>query len=284
MAQILDGKALAERRRAVLKDKLREARGRPPHLVVVLASEDPASAIYVRNKKKAAEDVGIRSTVFNLPPTTPKDELLLLVAKLNADDDVDGVLVQLPIPKQHDELAVINSIRPDKDVDGFHPLNAGKLARGDESGLVPCTPLGVLQLIAEAGVNVRGKRAVVLGRSKIVGRPTAELLLNRDATVTVCHSKTAHLDEVVREAEVLVAAIGKAHFVKGSWVRPGAVVIDVGTNRLPNGKLTGDVAFHAAVERAGAITPVPGGVGPMTITNLLENTTRAAELRRGGKS
>ncbi|MBI2377105.1 MAG: bifunctional 5,10-methylenetetrahydrofolate dehydrogenase/5,10-methenyltetrahydrofolate cyclohydrolase [Deltaproteobacteria bacterium] len=281
MAKILDGKALAERRRGVLKERLATWKGARPHLVVVLASEDPASAVYVRNKKKAAEDVGMRSTAHNLAPDTSKAALLELVDRLNRDDEVDGILVQLPLPKQHDELDVINAIRPDKDVDGFHPLNAGRLSRGDEGGLVPCTPLGVLQLIEESGLSVRGRRAVVLGRSKIVGRPTSELLLNRDATVTICHSKTAHLDEVVREAEILVAAIGKAHFVKGSWVRPGAVVVDVGTNRLPNGKLTGDVAFHAAVERAGAITPVPGGVGPMTITNLLENTVRAAKIRRG---
>lgn len=282
-ASIIDGKAIAAKIRGELKERVaafKTKHGRAPHLVVVLANQDPASAIYVKNKGKAAEEVGIRGTQHVLDPSTPKAALLELIARLNADRDVDGILVQLPLPKQHDTQQVIAAIDPGKDVDGFHPFNAGRLARGDEGGLLPCTPAGCIRLLKEANVEIAGKRAVIVGRSNIVGRPMAELLLNRHATVTICHSKTAHLDEVVGEGEILVAAIGKAEMIKGSWIRPGAAVIDVGMNkRADNGKLCGDVFFPAAVERASAITPVPGGVGPMTIAYLLENTQRAAELR-----
>jgi len=276
---LIDGKALAARIRAALKTDVAALAYRP-HLVVVLASEDPASAVYVRNKGKAAEEVGIESTQHTLPPATSRQELLDLIANLNADPNVDGILVQLPLPKQHDQAEVISAIDPRKDVDGFHPANAGRLARGDESGLISCTPLGVIKLLEDSGATISGARAVVLGRSNIVGRPVAELLTNRSATVTICHSKTRDLPAVVREAEILVAAIGKTEFVRGGWIRPGATVIDVGINKRPDGKLAGDVSFHAAREVARAITPVPGGVGPMTIACLLQNTVKAAAARR----
>ena len=247
----------------------------------MLASDDPASAIYVRNKGRAADKIGIRSTQHLLDPSTPRDALIDLVDRLNADDDVDGILVQLPLPDQHDERQILSMIDPAKDVDGFHPLTAGALARGDENVLLPCTPHGVIKLIEEAGTSIEGKRAVVLGRSSLVGRPVAEMLLNRNATVTICHSRTRNLPDVIRSAEILVTAVGRSEMVKGSWIRPGATVIDVGTNRCEDGKLRGDVAFHPALERAGAITPVPGGVGPMTITCLMINTYEAARRRRG---
>ena len=282
--QRIDGKAIAQKVRHEIKDEvtaLSKRIGTTPHLVVVLASDDPASAIYVRNKAKACAEVGIRSTQHNLPPDASPETVLDLVKQLNEDPDVDGILVQLPLPKQHDEERVIRSIDPDKDVDGLHPLNAGKLSRGDENCLIPCTPKGCIRLIEEAGVEIKGKRAVVLGRSRLVGRPVADLLINRHATVTVCHSRTQDLPARVREADIVVAAIGKAEFVLGSWIKPGATVIDVGINRNEAGKLVGDVAFHAAQEKAGAITPVPGGVGPMTIAYLLKNTLIAAERRRG---
>ncbi len=281
-ARVIDGKALAAELRAALAERVAgfvAAHGRSPQLVVVLASADPASAVYVRMKQKAAAEVGIRSARHDLPIDAAPGALLELVAQLNADPDVDGILVQLPLPPQHDERALLEAIDPGKDVDGFHPLTAGRLARGDEDVLLPCTPHGVIKLIERAGTRIAGKRAVVLGRSSIVGRPVAEMLLNRHATVTICHSRTRDLADRVAEAEILVAAIGKPHFVKGAWIRPGATVIDVGTNRTEDGRLVGDVAFHAAAERAAAITPVPGGVGPMTITCLLENTLRAAERR-----
>ena len=282
--RILDGKALAQRVRAEVKagvDALVQSSGVRPHLAVVLASDDPASAVYVRNKGKAAEEVGLRSTQHTLPASTSKTELLELVAKLNADPEVDGILVQLPLPRQHDVEAVIEAIDPHKDVDGLHAANAGRLSRGDEKALIPCTPLGCVRLIEEAGVDLTGKSAVVLGRSRLVGRPVADLLINRHATVTVCHSKTRFLAEVVASADVVVAAIGKAELVKGSWIKFGATVIDVGINRGADGKLVGDVFFAGARERASAITPVPGGVGPMTIAYLLHNTLIAAKRRRG---
>ncbi len=282
-AQIIDGKAVAQRLRSEIKAKVADLVARigvAPHLVVVLASDDPASAVYVRNKGKAAEEVGIRSTQHTLPANTEKATLLELIQKLNADPDVDGILVQLPVPKQHDTEALIRALDPAKDVDGLHPLNAGLLSRGDESGLIPCTPKGCIKLIESAGVDIAGKHAVVLGRSRLVGRPVADLLLNRNATVTTCHSRTKDLAHEVGRADLLIAAIGKEELVKGSWVKFGATVIDVGINRNAAGKLTGDVAFPGAAERAAAITPVPGGVGPMTIACLLENTLIAATRRR----
>lgn len=283
-AQIIDGKAIAQRLRGEVKAKVEAMstdHGVTPHLVVVLASEDPASAVYVRSKGKAAAEVGIRSTQHTLDVNTSPEALLALVDQLNRDPDVDGILVQLPLPKQHDTEAVIRSIDPQKDVDGLHPENAGKLSRGDEQCLMPCTPLGCIRLIEASNTEIAGKRAVVLGRSRLVGRPVADLLVNRHATVTVCHSRTRNLPEVVAEAEILVAAVGRPRFVKGSWVRFGSTVIDVGINRdQATNKLLGDVAFRPASERARAITPVPKGVGPMTIAFLLDNTVTAARRRR----
>ncbi len=282
-SQVIDGKALAEKVRSEVRAEVDAfvASGRPaPHLAVVLASDDPASAVYVRNKGKAADKVGIRSTQHTLPSDTSAADLLALVDQLNADPDIDGILVQLPLPAQHDEETVIRRIDPAKDVDGLHPVNAGRLARGDEDCLMPCTPLGCIRLIEEAGTTIRGAKATIIGRSRLVGRPVADLLLNRHATVTVCHSRTADLPGACRDADILVAAVGRPLFVKADWVKPGATVIDVGINRNPEGKLVGDVDFAGVCEVAAAITPVPRGVGPMTITFLLGNTVRAAERRR----
>lgn len=284
LGEIIDGKSIAARVRAEVQarvDALVKEKGIAPHLVVVLASNDPASAIYVRNKAKAAAEVGIRSTQHDLDPSADPAELLGLLDRLNEDPDVDGILVQLPLPSQHDTEAVLRRIRPDKDVDGLHPENAGRLSRGDEAhALVPCTPLGSLRLIVESGAEIRGARAVVVGRSRLVGRPMADLLVNRHATVTICHSRTRDLPERIREADIVIAALGKPEFVKGSWLKFGATVIDVGINRRDDGKLVGDVSFTPARERARAITPVPKGVGPMTIAYLLDNTVRAFERRR----
>ncbi|HEV8166969.1 MAG TPA: bifunctional methylenetetrahydrofolate dehydrogenase/methenyltetrahydrofolate cyclohydrolase FolD, partial [Actinomycetota bacterium] len=279
-ATILDGQVLAARIRAGLADeaKVLAARGVPPGLAVVLVGEDPASQIYVRNKTKACAEAGFRTFDHKLPADTSEAALLQLVARLNADPNVDGILVQLPLPKQIDSSKVLLSISPAKDVDGFHPDNLGRLLLG-KPRFVACTPFGIIKLIEEAGVDIAGANAVVVGRSNIVGKPVAVLLTARDATVTLCHSKTRDLPAVVRSADILVAAIGKAEMIRGDWVKPGATVIDVGTNRLDSGKLVGDVEFAAAAERAGAITPVPGGVGPMTITMLLHNTLLAARRR-----
>lgn len=280
----IDGKKTAKKLRSECRARvqaLRERYGATPHLVVVLASDDPASAVYVRNKGKAADEAEIRSTQHTLPPETSPKALLELVAKLNADDDVDGILVQLPLPPQHDEGEVIRAIDPRKDVDGLHPVNAGLLSRGNEDdALVPCTPQGCVRLLEEAGATISGAHAVVLGRSRLVGRPMADLLLNRSATVTTCHSRTRHLDEVISSADILIAAVGRPRLVQGRWVKFGAHVIDVGINRGEDGKLVGDVDYLPARERAGAITPVPGGVGPMTIACLLDNTVKAFEKRR----
>ena len=281
--RVIDGKALAEKVRAELKTEIDAfvGAGHPaPHLAVVLASDDPASAVYVRNKGKAADKVGIRSTQHTLPPETSAEDLLNLVDQLNADPDIDGILVQLPLPKHHDEEAVIRRIDPAKDVDGLNPANAGRLSRGDEDCLMPCTPLGCIRLIDEAGTPIKGARATIVGRSRLVGRPVADLLLNRHATVTVCHSRTEDLPGACREADIVVAAVGRGRFVKADWIKPGATVIDVGINRNAEGKLEGDVDFEAVKSVAGAITPVPKGVGPMTITYLLSNTVQAAKRRR----
>jgi methylenetetrahydrofolate dehydrogenase (NADP+)/methenyltetrahydrofolate cyclohydrolase len=279
-AKILDGKALAARIRAGLADeaKVLAARGVQPGLAVVLAGEDPASQIYVRNKTKACAEAGFRTFDHKLPADTSEAALLQLVAKLNADPHVDGILVQLPLPRQIDSSKVLLAISPAKDVDGFHPDNLGRLLLG-KPRFIACTPFGIIKLIEEAGVDIAGANAVVVGRSNIVGKPVAVLLTARDATVTVCHSKTRDLPAVVRSADILVAAIGKAEMIRGDWIKPGATVIDVGTNRLDSGKLVGDVEFAVAAERAGAITPVPGGVGPMTITMLMANTLESAKQR-----
>ncbi len=251
-----------------------------PGLAVVLVGDDAASSVYVRNKDRAANAAGIAARTLRLAADTPEAALLATIAGLNADPDVDGILVQLPLPGHIRARAVIEAIDPAKDVDGFHPVNVGRLHDGT-AALVPCTPLGVMKLLAHAGVDVRGRRAVVLGRSAIVGKPVAALLTAADSTVTVAHSRTVDLPAECRRAEILVAAVGRAELVRGDWIAPGAVVIDVGINRLADGRLAGDVAFDEAVAVAGAITPVPGGVGPMTIACLLENTLTAAILRRG---
>jgi methylenetetrahydrofolate dehydrogenase (NADP+)/methenyltetrahydrofolate cyclohydrolase len=291
--RLLDGKKLAETVRAEVKaevESFRARHGRAPGLDVVLVGEDPASQVYTKSKEKASNEVGMRGRLHVLPADTSEDALLALLAKLNADPGVDGILVQLPLPKQIREQRVLDAVDPAKDVDGFHPINAGKLASG-RPGLVPCTPVGCMRLIAHAEFDVAGARAVVIGRSNIVGKPVAQLLLAKHATVTIAHSRTKDLAAVCREADVLVVAVGKAELVRGDWVKPGAIVIDVGMNRVPvpgsaegKTKLVGDVAFDEVKERAGAITPVPGGVGPMTIACLLQNTLLAARLRSGEKA
>ncbi len=277
-ATLIDGKAVAARLRTDLAARIA---GLPwaPGLVVVRVGEDPASGVYVRNKDRAAREAGFASRTRHLPETTTEAELLAEIAALNADPEVDGILVQLPLPAQIRAEAAIAAVDPAKDVDGFHPMNAGRLASG-LPGLVPCTPRGAMHLLAEAGVALRGARAIVLGRSQIVGRPMAQLLLGADCTVTIAHSRTTDLPGECRRADIVVAAVGRAEMVRGDWIKPGAVVIDVGINRLDSGRLVGDVAFAEALPHAGAITPVPGGVGPMTIACLLENTLQAALARR----
>ena len=284
-ARILDGKAIAEKVRGEVRgevERFTREHGRPPGLEVVLVGEDPASVVYTRNKEKASNEVGIRGKLHRLPAETTEAQLLEVIARLNADDTVDGILVQLPLPKQISEHRVLDAVDPKKDVDGFHPVNAGLLASG-RPGLVPCTPRGAMRLLAEAGTPLTGARAVVVGRSNIVGKPMAQLLLAAHATVTIAHSRTKDLGAVCREADVLVVAIGRARMIQGDWVKEGATVIDVGMNRTPEGKLCGDVDTQAAAERAAWITPVPGGVGPMTIACLLENTVVAARARLAGR-
>jgi methylenetetrahydrofolate dehydrogenase (NADP+)/methenyltetrahydrofolate cyclohydrolase len=278
-ARIIDGKAVAERIRGHLAARIAELPWKPG-LVVVRVGDDPASGVYVRNKDRAAAAAGFASRTRHLPEATTEAELLAEIAALNADPEVDGILVQLPLPPQIRAEAAIAAVDPAKDVDGFHPLNAGRLASG-LPGLVPCTPRGVMHLLAEAGAKLRGARAIVLGRSQIVGRPMAQLLLAADCTVTIAHSRTDNLPEECRRADIVVAAVGRPEMVRGGWVKPGAVVMDVGINRLPDGRLVGDVAFAEVAPHAAAITPVPGGVGPMTIACLLENTLEAALARRG---
>lgn len=274
-AQLIDGKAYAAEIRREVRTQV-AARRRAPGLAVVLVGQDPASEIYVRNKHQACEDAGLVSRAFNLPSDTPEDKLLTLIDELNRDPAIDGILVQLPLPPHIRTELVIEHIRPDKDVDGFHPYNIGRLAQRIPK-LRPCTPYGIVKLLEHYGEKFMGRHAVVVGASNIVGRPMALELLLMGSTVTVCHRFTAHTDQHVREADILVVAVGKPELVKGAWVKPGATVIDVGMNRLPDGKLVGDVEFVAARERAALITPVPGGVGPMTVTMLLVNTLTAAE-------
>ena len=283
-AALIDGKGFAaglrERIAAAVPDFVAKA-GRKPGLAVVLVGEDPASQVYVRNKGKATLGAGMESFEYRLADTASEAELIALVERLNADERVDGILVQLPLPPQIDERKIIAAIDPAKDVDGFHPVNAGRLAVGEEA-LVPCTPLGCLMLLKDRLGDLSGLEAVVVGRSNIVGKPMAQLLLRESCTVTIAHSRTRNLPEVVRRADIVVAAVGRAEMVKGEWLKPGAAVIDVGINRV-DGKLVGDVDFNSAAEVAGAITPVPGGVGPMTIAVLLRNTLVAAHARIGLK-
>lgn len=279
-AQIINGKEISRQRLALVTQAVekRKAAGlRTPCLAVVLVGDDPASAVYVRNKKTACQQSGIASLSYELPAETTQHELLKLVDGLNANPEVDGILVQLPLPAHIDSQAVLERILPDKDVDGFHPYNVGRLAVKMPL-MRPCTPKGVMTLLEAYGIDPKGKKAVIVGASNIVGRPQAlEMLLAR-ATVTVCHSATENLAEEVSRADILVAGVGKPGFIKGEWIKPGAIVIDVGINRLADGSLCGDVQFDAAKERAAMITPVPGGVGPMTIATLLENTLYAAQL------
>ena len=276
-AQILDGKSLAASIRAELKREVAALvqRGVRPGLAVILAGDDPASKVYVRNKTHACEEVGVRSQQIDYPASVTQEELIARIRKLNADPAVHGILMQLPLPKRIDAGRVLEAIAPAKDIDGFHEANLGALMAG-RPGVVPCTPLGCMRLIERAGVQVAGRHAVVLGRSNIVGKPVAQLLLQRDATVTTCHSKSGNLADFTRQADILIAAIGRAKLVTDAMVKPGACVVDVGINRLPDGKLAGDVDFEAVRPIAGWITPVPGGVGPMTIAMLLENCIRAA--------
>lgn len=280
MAKIIDGKAVS----AKVKEQVRKEaevlkeQGVEIGLAVVIVGNNSASRVYVNNKKKACEEVGFTSYEYALPEETTEAELLELVEKLNSDDKVNGILVQLPLPKQINENAVINAIRPDKDVDAFHPENVGHIMIGDFSFL-PCTPAGVMELIAETGVDVCGKSCVVIGRSNIVGKPMAMLLLHKNGTVTICHSRTKNLAEICSNADILVAAVGKAKFVTPDMIKEGAVVIDVGMNRDENGKLCGDVDYAACFDKAGYITPVPGGVGPMTIAMLMRNTLTASKIK-----
>jgi methylenetetrahydrofolate dehydrogenase (NADP+)/methenyltetrahydrofolate cyclohydrolase len=290
-ALVLDGKKLAETVRAearVAVEVFERTHGRPPGLDVVIVGEDPASQVYTRNKEKASVEAGMRGRLHALPATTTEAELLAVIAELNADDAVDGILIQLPLPKQITEQRVLDAVDPAKDVDGFHPINVGLLASG-RPRLVPCTPLGCMRLLKSAEADLKGAHAVVVGRSNIVGKPIAQLLLAEHATVTIAHSRTRDLRATCLEADVLVAAVGKAELLRGDFVKEGAVVIDVGINRVPGAepgktKLVGDVAYAEAKERARAITPVPGGVGPMTIAYLLQNTITAGNARLAARS
>jgi methylenetetrahydrofolate dehydrogenase (NADP+)/methenyltetrahydrofolate cyclohydrolase len=282
-AQVIDGKAVAARVRAEVADEVEafsRSHGRVPGLATILVGDDPASAVYVGGKQKACAEVGMRGVNHPLPADTPQAEVEALIARLNADGDVSGILLQLPVPDHMDGVHLTGLIDARKDVDGLTPVSAGLLALGRE-GLRPCTPSGVMLLLAEAGAELSGAEAVVVGRSNLFGKPMAQLLLEANATVTVCHSRTRDLAEVCRRADVLVAAVGRPEMVRGDWVKPGATVIDVGINRTEAG-LRGDVAYAETVEVAGAITPVPGGVGPMTIACLLRNTLQAARLQLDG--
>lgn len=283
MAIILDGKAVAAKVKAEVKEKvdtLKAEGKRIPCLAVILVGEDPASAVYVRNKKKDCEEVGFVSLGYTLPADTTQQELIELIDKLNADSTVDGILCQLPVPKHIDAVAVLERIAPDKDVDCFHPVSAGKLFRGAPTFL-PCTPAGVIRVLDEYNIPIAGKNCVVVGRSNIVGKPAAMMLLDRNGTVTVCHSKTKDLAAVTREADILVSAVGRADFINGDMVKEGAVVVDVGMNRNAEGKLCGDCDYQSCFEKASYITPVPGGVGPMTRAMLMENTMTAYNIHEG---
>ena len=276
---LIDGKKVsAEIRNRLMQETvdLKNKTGRVPGLATVLVGEDPASAVYVRNKNKICQEIGFQSFGQNLPADTSEAELLKIIQGLNENDQVNGILVQLPLPEHIDSEKILLAIDPNKDVDGFHPINVGKLAIGNAL-LTPCTPTGIISLLDYYGIEISGKHAVVLGRSNIVGKPVANLLLQRHATVTICHSKTTDLEQVTGQADILIAAVGRPHFVTSARVKEGAVVIDVGIN-LVDGKLTGDVDFGPVSEKAGFITPVPGGVGPMTIALLMENTLKAASL------
>ena len=284
-ARILEGKVFAQAFREDAQKKaaaLQEKYGVQPGLAVIIVGSNPASQVYVRNKHKSCEALGIYSEVIEMPETTTKDELIAKIDALNADVKIHGILVQLPLPEQiaAHESEILERIRPEKDVDGFHPVNVGRLVTG-EPGLVPCTPFGCLRMLELAGIPIDGQRAVIIGRSNIVGKPMAMLLLHENGTVTICHSHTKNLKEICKTADILVVSVGKAKFVTGDMVKPGAVVIDVGMNRDENGKLCGDVDYESAEAVAGYLTPVPGGVGPMTITMLMKNAVTAAKIQNG---
>lgn len=277
-AEVINGRELSIALKEEMKvevEKLKEF-GLTPHLTVVLVGDNPASKSYVKGKEKAAAETGISSTLIELPASTTESALLQLIQELNDDTTVHGILVQLPLPDQIREEKVIEAIHPDKDVDGFHPINIGKMMTGEDTFL-PCTPYGIITMLKSKNIKIEGKHAVVIGRSNIVGKPVGQLLLNENATVTYCHSRTKNLQELAANADILIAAIGKAHAITAEYIKDGAVVIDVGINRLENGSLTGDVDFESAKEKASYITPVPRGVGPMTITMLLKNTIKAAK-------
>lgn len=277
-AEILNGKELSDQLKEEMKQEVEALKqgNIHPHLTVILVGDNPASKSYVKGKEKACDVTGISSSLIELPGTVSEQELLQVIEKQNNDKDVHGILVQLPLPDHIDEQKVIHAISPLKDVDGFHPINIGKLVNGEETFL-PCTPFGILTMLESKNIEIEGKRAVIIGRSNIVGKPMGLLLLEKNATVTYCHSRTKNLREIASEADILVVAMGREHAVDGSYVKDGAVVIDVGINRMDNGKLTGDVDFESAKEKAAYITPVPRGVGPMTITMLLKNTIKAAK-------
>ena len=281
MAKLLMGKEVSARIKAELKTEVENLKkeGINPGLAVIIVGEDPASQVYVRNKERACEECGIYSEKYALPAETTQEELLKLIDELNNKSSISGILVQLPVPKHIDEKTIINAIAPNKDVDAFHPVNVGKIMVGNYD-FVPCTPAGVMELIKESGIDVSGKECVIVGRSNIVGKPQAMLLLHQNGTVTICHSKTKNFAEKTKNADILIAAVGIPNFIKGDMIKEGAVVIDVGINRLENKKLCGDVEFESAEKVAGAITPVPGGVGPMTIAMLMKNTVKAAILNK----
>lgn len=283
MAEIIDGKAIAAELREEIAEGTRSlvGRGVTPGLAVVLVGEDPASRVYVSMKEKACAAAGIFSDEHKLPATTSEADLLALIERLNADERIDGILVQLPLPEHIDETRILESISPEKDVDGFHPYNVGRLVTGNPL-FRSCTPYGIMKMLEKTGVDLRGKDVVVVGRSNIVGKPVALMCLAEHASVTICHSRTRDLPGKVAAADVVIAAVGRPEMIKGDWIKPGAIVIDVGVNRVADKKLIGDVEFAAASERAAAITPVPGGVGPMTITMLLYNTLESAERRAQG--
>ncbi len=284
MTQIIDGKKVSAEVKARVAAEVAalKEKGVTPGLAVIIVGDDSASQVYVRNKEKACAETGMYSEKYALPAETTQEELLNLVKELNGKKEISGILCQLPLPSHLNSDIVINTIDPIKDVDAFHPVNVGKIMIGDYAFL-PCTPAGVMELIKSAGVDPEGKNCVVVGRSNIVGKPMAMLLLHKNATVTICHSKTVNLAEITKQADILVAAVGRAKFITGDMIKPGAVVIDVGMNRDENGKLCGDVDFESAEKTAGAITPVPGGVGPMTIAMLMENTFTAAKIQNADK-
>lgn len=277
-AEVIYGSELAKDMRDEMKEEtaaLRE-QGIIPGLTVILIGDDPASKSYVKGKQKASDYVGVNSELIELPETTTQEELLALIAELNSKDAVHGILVQLPLPKQIDEQAIIEAISPEKDVDGFHPINIGRMMTGKDT-FFPCTPFGIIQMMKSKDIELEGKHAVIIGRSNIVGKPVGQLLLNENATVTYCHSRTENMEAYIKTADILIVAVGKAHFVNGDHIKDNAVVIDVGINRMEDGSLTGDVDFDSAKEKAGYITPVPKGVGPMTITMLMHNTIKSAK-------